>query len=392
MAQITSYIKKDNSKAYMYKVYLGIDPITGKEKRTTRRNFKTKKEAQISLSRLLLDIEKNGLQPNKNTTQIKSFSHLYELWFKQHSKDIKNTTIQRIEQHFNNHILPKMGDMALNKITPLYCQDCLNEWSEKLATYKQLKTYVNMVFKYGILIGVIGDNPMSRTITPKQKKKAPANVSDSFYTKNELKQFFDCLEKLNDKRAYAFFRVLAFLGLRKGESMALLWKDIDFVNQLITIDKTLVELQDGSFVVNSTKTESSTRTIQMDDKTTKILREWKNHIIREKFALGIRDDNFSDNVVFCNSVFERDRQYLYKAYPNHVMDKVKKHFPKMKIIKVHDFRKTNASLLFESGASIKDVSQRLGHKNTKVTTDIYVMVTPTKQKETVELFSSYMNF
>ncbi|MFI3683875.1 site-specific integrase [Vagococcus fluvialis] len=392
MAQITSYIKKDGSKAYMYKVYLGIDPITGKEKRTTRRNFNTKKEAQISLSRLLLDVEKNGLQTNNITSNIKTFNQLYELWFKQHSKDIKNTTIQRIEQHFNNHILPKMGDMSLNKISPLYCQECLNEWAEKLATYKQLKTYVNMVFKYGILIGVIGDNPMSRTITPKQKNKAPVNVPDSFYTKSELKQFFDCLEKLNDKRAYAFFRVLAFLGLRKGECMALLWKDIDFVNRLVTIDKTLVELQDGSFVVNSTKTESSTRTIQMDDKTTKILREWKNHIIREKFALGIREDNFSDNVVFCNSVFERDRQYLYKAYPNHVMDKVKKHFPKMKIIKVHDFRKTNASLLFESGASIKDVSQRLGHKNTKVTTDIYVMVTPTKQKETVELFSSYMNF
>lgn len=392
MAQIKSYTKKDGTKAYMYKVYLGIDPITGKEKRTTRRNFSTKKEAQISLSRLLLDIEKNGLQQNNDLKGIKTFNQLYEVWFEQHSKDIKNTTIQRIRQYFTNHILPKMGEMPLVKITPLFCQKCLNEWSEKLATYKQMKTYINMVFKYGILINVIDDNPMIRTITPKQKNKASKDVSESFYTKEELKQFFKCLEKLNDKRAYTFFRILAFLGLRKGECMALLWKDIDFINKTITINKTLVELQDGSLVVNSTKTESSNRTIKMDDRTSKILREWKNHIIREKFALGIREDNFSDNVVFCNSVLDREQQYLYKSYPNQVMNKVKRNFPKMKIIKVHDFRKTNASLLFESGASIKDVSQRLGHKNTKVTTDIYVMVTPTKQNETTELFASYMNF
>lgn len=51
----------------------------------------------------------------------------------------------------------------------------------------------------------------------------------------------------------------------------------------------------------------------------------------------------------------------------------------MKIIRVHDFRKTNASLLFESGTSIKDVSQRLGHKSTKITTDIYIIVPQTKQ-------------
>lgn len=392
MAQITSYLKKDGTKAYMYKVYLGIDPITGKEKRTTRRNFKTKKEAQLSLSRLLLDIETNGLKSNYDIERVKTFEQLYNLWFEQHSKDIKNTTIQRIKQHFNNHILPKLGNFNLNKINPLYCQKCLNEWSEKLATYKQLKTYVNMVFKYGILIGVVNDNPMNRTITPKQKNKPVKNISESFYTKDELKQFFECLEQLNDKRAYAFFRILAFLGLRKGECMALLWSDIDFDNKTVSINKTLVELQDGSLVINSTKTETSNRTIRIDQKTCHILRQWKNHIRKEYLALGIRTDDFSNNVVFPNSIFKHGSQYLYKAYANNILTKVKKHFPDMKIIKVHDFRKTNASLLFESGASIKDVSQRLGHKNTKVTTDIYVMVTPTKQKETVELFSSYMNF
>ncbi|EED2262795.1 tyrosine-type recombinase/integrase [Listeria monocytogenes] len=67
-----------------------------------------------------------------------------------------------------------------------------------------------------------------------------------------------CLKQLKDKRAFAFFRILAFLGLRKGEAMALQWKDIDFENQTVSIDKTLVELQNVKLLTQSTKTDSST--------------------------------------------------------------------------------------------------------------------------------------
>ncbi|EOX2929186.1 Arm DNA-binding domain-containing protein [Enterococcus faecalis] len=49
MATIKKYTKKDGSTAYMFNAYLGIDPLTGKSKRTTRRGFKTQKEANLLL-------------------------------------------------------------------------------------------------------------------------------------------------------------------------------------------------------------------------------------------------------------------------------------------------------------------------------------------------------
>lgn len=387
MATIKQYAKKDGSKLWMFQTYLGINQATGKPVKTTRRGFNTKKEAQLELNRLLVDFEKNGSTKNKGMT----FNQLYELWFNQHKKDIKPTTEQRIKIYFNNHILKRFAKMKLNKITPIFCQKTLNDWADNLATYKQMRIYVSMVFKYGILIGVIDDNPMERTIIPKRKGR-DNKEEDCYYTKEELQEFFKCLEKLKDKRAYTFFRVLAFVGLRKGEALALTWNDIDLENRLLTVNKSLAELKSGQPIIQETKTSSSNRVVRMDSKTCSILKEYKNHIIKEKFALGIRDENFNDNVVFSNSVLYRERRYLYKAYPNNVMERVKRHFPNMKIIKVHDFRKTNASLLFESGASIKDVSQRLGHKSTKITTDIYIKVTKVKQNETAEKFSKYMAF
>ncbi|MFS0943815.1 hypothetical protein IGK28_002614 [Enterococcus sp. DIV0182] len=388
MATIQQYAKKDGSKLWMFQTYLGINPTTRKPIKTTRRGFRTKKEAQLELNRLLVNFEKNGSTNNRSMT----FKQLYGLWFEQHKKDIKPTTEQRIKIYFDNHILKRFSNMKITKITPLFCQKILNDWADNLATYKQMRIYVSMVFKYGILIGVINDNPMERTIIPKRKNNTTKEVTDSYYTKKELQEFFNCLQQLKDNRAYTFFRVLAFVGLRKGEALALTWNDIDFENKLLTINKTLAELKSGEPIIQETKTSSSNRIVQMDSKTCSILKEYKNHTIKEKFALGIREENFNDNVVFSNSVLYRERQYLYKSYPNHVMEKVKRHFPNIKIIKVHDFRKTNASLLFESGASIKDVSQRLGHKSTKITTDIYIKVTKAKQNETAEKFSEYMAF
>lgn len=118
----------------------------------------------------------------------------------------------------------------------------------------------------------------------------------------------------------------------------------------------------------------------------------KKKLLQDKLSLGLRDDNFETSVVFCNSVYYNQNQYLYKSYANNVLLRLKRKFPDQKIIKVHDFRKTHASLLFESGVSIKDVSNRLDHKSTKVTEDIYVKVTPTKKKEFAQKFAEYMAF
>ncbi|MCH1651754.1 tyrosine-type recombinase/integrase, partial [Enterococcus hirae] len=48
------------------------------------------------------------------------------------------------------------------------------------------------------------------------------------------------------------------------------------------------------------------------------------------------------------------------------------------------------SLLFESGASIKEVQERLGHKDIKTIMNIYAHVTPQSIKKTGDRFSKFM--
>lgn len=63
----------------------------------------------------------------------------------------------------------------------------------------------------------------------------------------------------------------------------------------------------------------------------------------------------------------------------------------MKKIKTHGFRHTHASLLFESGASIKEVQDRLGHSDIQTTMNIYTHVTKTRKENTGDNFAKFMN-
>ena len=82
MAMIKQYKKKNGEKAWYFKTYLGIDPLTGKKKYTTKRGFRTQKEAKTALSRLELELQKTGMPTSTNAT----FKEAAELWLENYKK------------------------------------------------------------------------------------------------------------------------------------------------------------------------------------------------------------------------------------------------------------------------------------------------------------------
>lgn len=62
----------------------------------------------------------------------------------------------------------------------------------------------------------------------------------------------------------------------------------------------------------------------------------------------------------------------------------------LKCITIHGLRRTHASLLFESGASLKDVQKRLGHADIQTTSTIYTHVTETQNKKVINNFVAFM--
>lgn len=73
-----------------------------------------------------------------------------------------------------------------------------------------------------------------------------------------------------------------------------------------------------------------------------------------------------------------------------MLNKIWRKYPDFKRITSHGFRHTHCSLLFEAGATIKEVQERLGHENIQTTMDIYAHVTQKAKDEVTDKFASYI--
>lgn len=384
MAQIKKYTKKDGSKAYMFNLYLGTDPVTGKQRRTTRRGFRTIAEAKTALSRLELEVIENGLPTSKR--KIMTFEEVYKMWFEQHKATVKESSAYIHNTIIKVQILPYFGTLRVDKIDTAYCQKQVNRIFKTLKNYNSAINLIRRIFEYAKVMKQIKTNPMNDVIIPKKRKTLDyTDKTVNFYTKEQLRTFLETLKEHAPYQMYVVFRVMAFTGMRKGELAALKWSDVDFENGTISINRTVAFNNAGKFHIQTPKTRKSIRTISTDTITLNALKTWKNELRKELFKQGQNIDK-GDEFIFRTQKGNFIIKYIDKFLPSFL----KKY--DLPPIKPHGFRHTHASLLFESGASIKEVQDRLGHENIKTTMDIYTHVTKSAREKTAEKFAKYIDF
>lgn len=376
MATIKKYTKKDGSTAYQFNAYLGVDPLTGKSKRTTRRGFKTQKEAKLALAQLQLEVESGGF--NKQNYSL--FEEVYELWFEQYKNTVKETSSHRVKSCFNSQILPLFGTYKIEKITPQYCQSIINKWNNEYASITFPKTFLNKIFKFAVNQDIIQSNPLDKVTIPRKELKKQ-NKDENFLDKQQLTIFLNTIESNETQMIYTAFRLLAYTGMRRGELFALTWDDFNFYDESLAINKT-ISYFGSSAKISTTKTKHSTRIISVDASTILILKKWKIEQKKILLSRGIRVQNDDIQLIFSDT----KNQICGKNLLQNLLSK----YPEFKIT-THGFRHTHASLLFESGASIKQVQDRLGHTDVQTTLNIYTHVSKTLEKDTAKSFLKFMN-
>ncbi len=378
---IKKYTKSNGTTAYMFKKYLGIDPLTGKEKGTTRRGFKTRKEAQNALSRLEVEIEEHGIQVKQKRRR---YAEICEEWFNEVYKHrVKESTFWNTKLIFEKHILPKLGSLFIHKISVNYCQKLANEWSiENSNRYKRYINYAGMIFKYAVSTDQLQTNPMERITLP-----ICQNINDNYrkyYERNELIDFLERMKNQYPIVRYTFFSLLAYTGIRKGEALVLQWSDIDFSRKKLTINKTLASGKNGELLIQTPKTKESNRTISIDDHTVELLKIWQVSQTQE-----LKSQNIT--IKPTQYLFTKFDNYLmYPRTPQSWLESFYNRNRDMYRISPHGFRHTHASLLFASGATMKQVQTRLGHSTIKTTMNVYTHVTKQDEEETASIFATFM--
>lgn len=380
MATISSY---KNTKGTFFKIkgYLGIDPMTGKQVNINKGGFSTQKEAIFYLKEVIEKLENQSYLKNKLSL---TYQDVYEEWLEIYKQGVKESTLFKTMTIFKLHILPVFSKYRMHLISTALLQKIVNEWHSKYKNYKKMINYTFAVFNYAYRMGYISSNPKDKFVMPK-KVQEQQDEELKYYTKEELVQLFNYLEQDTSLEWISFFRLLAFTGIRKGECLALTWNDIDFTNQTLTINKTIATGVNYKQKIQTPKTLESYRTISLDDNTLQLLKKWKIEQAKQLLVFGYNSLN-SNQLLFC----KLDKNKMYSlSKPRAVLKSVcSRH--NFKMIHIHGFRHTHASLLFESGITMELVKERLGHSDIQTTVNIYTHVTQKNKDKTAKKFAQYI--
>ena len=380
---ITEYKKKNGTTVYRASVYLGVDKLTGKKARTTV-TANTKKGVKIKAREAVNAFAANGYSVKEKPT-ITTYRELVALWWESYKNTIKPNSQQSMEGIVRLHILPVFGDYKLDKLTTPIIQQQVNKWADKAnkgekgayANYSFLNNINRRILQYGVTMQAIKHNPARDVIIPRKQQNKEHKVK--FFSNQELKQFLDYLENLDQSSYenffdYVLYKTLLATGCRIGEALALEWSDIDLKKGIISISKTLNRYQE----TNTPKSKAGLREIDIDKATVSLLKQYKKRQQVQSWQLGR-----SEGIVFTPFT----TKYAYACL---LRKRLQSHFKAAGVpdISFHGFRHTHATIMLYAGIEAKDLQYRLGHSNISMTLNTYVHATKEGAKKAVSIFEA----
>lgn len=156
------------------------------------------------------------------------------------------------------------------------------------------------------------------------------------------------------------YMLLLTTGVRRGECFGLQWKDVDFDNRVLRIERSVTYTGLGGISVGLPKTTAEIREIPVTESVLVLLR---NHRSLEEQC----NNFFEDAYLFHWS------EPLYATQDPTYITAYEKIYGVLRALNAspHDLRHTCASLLIQSGVDIKSVQDILGHADASTTLNFY---------------------
>ncbi len=237
-----------------------------------------------------------------------------------------------------------------------------------LCYHRIISSILGEAVKQGILLS----NPCSRVRTPKIKHKEAEYLEE-----NDVIRLLQSLEK-EPLQYRALITLLLYSGMRRGEALGLTWKDINFKDNLIDINKSSLYVSGKGIFDDETKNESSKRVIKVPQSVIDSLKQLQIEQFHKRQMLT--DEDWQD----CDKVFKASNGS--PLHPDTLSSWFKRFLKRHNLpnCHIHTLRHTNASLLIAQGINVRTVSNRLGHAQTSTTENIYSHAIKTADEKAAE--------
>ena len=352
-----------------YSIIVNLQDNSGNRTRKWESGFTTKRQAENRLGELLTQIE-TGL--NVQASHI-AFGQFLNEWLERYvSKRVRGSTMDGYRQRAK-HIVDGLGDVSIVDLRP----DHLIEYYDS----KLLNLSASTITKHHhLIVDCLSDavkwNLVTRNVgiaiePPRAPKKEMKALSVG-----ETHQFLD---NCTTEPWRTIFHTLIWTGIRRSELLGLQWNDLDLDMALMTIRRSLVRLQNGTYVTDEPKTSSGARSLDLAPSTCLILKQHRAGQERDVELLGIPPSQAN---------FAFGHPDGTPRTPSTVTQQFRRIASRAGLsgVRLHDLRHTHASLMLQQGTDIKTISTRLGHSSVAFTMDTYAHLLPGMQKAAMEKF------
>lgn len=328
--------------------------------RTAAREWLTAKQAEVDVGKVsnargmtLGDYLKNWIEALPDQVEAKTAS-----WYRWAAQ---------------KHIVPVLGKVALERVTPLDVGQLLTDKRASGAgstTIRAIRVTLGKAMGDAARKGLIPTNPVAVADRPKATR---TDVTIKVWTPEAIGAF---VETIRDDRLSALWRTAAMTGLRRSELCALTWPDLDLDQASLAVRQAVV-MVDGHPHLKAPKTAKSRRSVDLDRNSVTVLKQWRRRQIEERLlaseAWGGGDWVFTDQLGH-----PVNPEWVGKRFRTLVVQSG------LPTITMRQLRHSHATALLRAGVHPKVVQERLGHSSIGITLDIYSSVLPTMQREAVE--------
>ena len=202
-------------------------------------------------------------------------------WFELYAKPhIRPSTMNYYHRNIEQHIIPAIGDIPLNKLTTRDLQKLYNDLQSNgrlrkvqkkekpglsNSTVRGIHMMLHNALDRAVKEKLILSNPTENCIIPKIEKQEMKILHP-----DHISAYLNAAERRN---ALPMFYLELVSGLRKGELVALQWSDLDEANCTISVSKQASWDTEHQLILSRPKTGNSIREVSIPQDAVELLKQ-----------------------------------------------------------------------------------------------------------------------